>query len=163
MEFLASGPDDDNRGVLRREHPLFADSARPPFVLADGVTEGAADQVNPRRLQHIAHLWPCHPNRCQLCADVRNLYVIHDYVVIEGSKELSHLRLIRVDRQEFAAIICIQVAQNMSLRIQQESIYTMPNSEIANVIRDHPVQPPDPITAGNADLRAATQVVYAAT
>ena len=104
--------------------------------------------------ERLSGLWPRNSDGAHLVADVRYLYVVHDDVLVEDGEDFLQLRLIGIDEQRLSPIVGVQVAQNMSLRIEQKSIHTAPGLEIADVVGDHAVQPAHPVAAGERNLGA---------
>src|SRR5258707_4234868 len=58
-----------------------------------------------------------------------------------------------VQKQRIAPLISVQVTLNVSLRIEHESINSVPLGKVANVIRDHTVQPAYAVFARHVELR----------
>jgi succinoglycan biosynthesis transport protein ExoP len=50
MQFLSSGPEDPNQGLVPTDGSLFQDPARQPYVLLPQPEEGGGDAINPVRL-----------------------------------------------------------------------------------------------------------------
>ncbi len=95
----------------------------------------------------------------QLVTDVRHLDVIHDDVLLKNSQDFLDLRLISINQQRLAPVVSVQIAQNMSLRIQRKSIHAMPMRQVTNVIRDHAVQPAHPVDATERNLCPGAEIV----
>ena len=93
----------------------------------------------------------------QLVRDIRNLDVVHDDVLVEDGKDFLHLRLVGVNQQRLSPIVGVQIAQDMSLRIEQKSVYPVPGLEIADIVGDHAVQPARPVAASKRNLGSRAQ------
>ena len=63
------------------------------------------------------------------CADVRDLDVVHDDVLVEDGEDLLELRLVGIDEQRLSPIVGIQIAQDVSLRVEQKSVHAVPGAE----------------------------------
>jgi hypothetical protein len=75
---------------------------------------------------------------------------------------LSRCAAFRIDYQRFSALEDVEVGLNTALRIQHERIDAVSSGQIPNIVRDHAIQPADPVAAGHGDLGAPAQVVEAA-
>ena len=57
----------------------------------------------------------------------------------------------------------VEVGLNVALCVEHERVDAgVTQGKIANVVRDHAVQPADAVTAGHRDLGTPTQVIEAA-
>ncbi len=63
-----------------------------------------------------------------------------------------------VHDQRIASVVSVQVAQNVSLRIQHKGIYALPLRQVADIIGDHTVQPAHPVATANGNLSARPQI-----
>jgi len=69
----------------------------------------------------------------------------------------------RIDHQRIAKVICVKIALNAPLCIEQKGIHAVIRGKIAHVVSDHAVQPANPVAARNRDLGATAEVEEAAT
>src|SRR5208337_504938 len=119
--------------------------------------------LNARIRQHVVRFRPSHSNRRQLIADVGYLDIIHDDVTIEDGGDRRRLCAVGGNQQIIAAIVGDQISLNASLRAEQKAVHAVPVSKIANVVRDHPVQPADAVFAGQHQLGLPAHVKNGAT
>ena len=54
--------------------------------------------------------------------------------------------------QRVAAIVSVEISQNVPLRIQEKSVNAVSGGQVADVISDHAVKPAHPIAAGKSDF-----------
>ena len=114
------------------------------------------------RRQHVARFRPRNSQRRQLLAEIRDLNIVHDDVVVEGRENLLGLPAVGVHRDRLAAIVGIQIAQNVPLRIQQKRIHALAHGQVADIVGDHPIQPAHAVAAGQRNLRPEPEVIDAA-
>src|SRR5580693_2743538 len=82
--------------------------------------------------------------------------------MIESGHDLLALAAISFHYQLVPEVVDIHVPKNAALRIEQESIHTVSRSKVANVVRDHAVQPAHPIFPGERNPRPEAQVINSA-
>src|ERR1700756_1580777 len=114
---------------------------------------------NPRGGQHLARLRPANAQHSNRIAQVLNLDVVHDDVVVERREYLLNLAAVGVDHDRLTPVIHIKIAQDVSLRIQQKGMHTLPGCQVANVVRYHPVQPANAVAAGERNLGTIPEVI----
>ena len=61
--------------------------------------------------------------------------------------------------RRLSPIVGVQIAQDVSLRIEQESVHAVSRREIADIVGDHAVQPAHPVAAGERNLGAGAEFV----
>src|SRR5664279_957806 len=113
--------------------------------------------------QNFARLRTCHANRGELVADVGNLDVVHDDVAIE---DLSYRRLLLAvggDQQVVAAVVGDQVSLDAPLGVKDEAVHTAPRRKVADVVRDHAIQPAYAVLSGQHQLGLPAHVEESAT
>src|SRR5664279_4808309 len=113
--------------------------------------------------QNFARLRACHANRGELVADVGNLDVVHDDVTI---KYLGYRRLLLAvggDQKVVAAVVGDQVSLDAPLGVKNEAVHTVPRRKVADIVRDHAVQPAHPILSGQHQLGLPAHVEESAT
>ena len=113
--------------------------------------------------ENVARFRPGQADRGQFVADVGDLNIVGDDVVIEQLQYFVALCALRIHQQRVAALKGVEVRLNAALRVQHISINAVAGGKIANVVRDHAVQPADAVAAGHRDFGAPTQVIEAAT
>ncbi len=118
--------------------------------------------MDSRCAQHELRLRPAQAERGEFVADVGDLNIVGDDVVIEQLQYFVSLPAFRIHQQRVSALEDVEVGLNVSLRVQQESIDAVARGKIANVVRDHAVQPADAVAAGHRDLGTPAQVIEAA-
>ena len=67
--------------------------------------------------------------------------------MIESCEDLLHLAAIGLHRKRLALVVNQHIAEDATLRIQQESIHAPSCGKIANVVRNHAVHPAHAIAA----------------
>ena len=97
---------------------------------------------------------PVSADRRNLVADVRHFDVVGNDVVIKELQDLVALRALGIDQQRLAAIEGVEVSLDASLGVEQEGIDAVAGGQVANIVRNHAVQPADAVAAGQGDFRA---------
>ena len=82
--------------------------------------------------------------------------------MVESGQDFLDLAAIRFHDERLARVINVHIAENPALRVQQESIHPVSGGEIANIIRDHAVQPAHAIAAGKRNSCAEAEVINSA-
>src|ERR1019366_5374626 len=101
--------------------------------------------------------------RGQFVADVGDLHIVGNDEVIKQLQYFVSLCALRIHQQRVAALKGVEVRLNTALRVQHKGIDAVAGGKIANVVRNHAVQPADAVAAGHRDLGAPTQVIETAT
>src|SRR5436190_1996549 len=91
-----------------------------------------------------------------------SLNILHEYVTVKNLQDGLNLCTLSANQQRLAAIERIQVSLDLSLRIQNKRINTLPHGQITNVIRDHAIQPPHPVSSGQRNQTAVNPIKSAA-
>jgi hypothetical protein len=94
--------------------------------------------------------------------DVLDFHIVHNDELIEVRQNSVHLAAIDVENKRVAEVIRVEVRLNAALRVQQEDVHAMAESEIADIIGGHTIQPAHSISAGYGNLCAAAEVVNTA-
>ena len=68
--------------------------------------------------------------------------------MVESGDDLLDLAAIGFHHERLALVIDEHIAENAALRVEQESIHAVSGGEIANVVRNHAVQPAHAVAAG---------------
>ena len=89
--------------------------------------------------------------------EIRNLYVIHDDVVLESRQHFFQLRLRGIDEQGIAAIERVEIAENMTLRVQEKRIETAAYGQIPDIVGNHAVQPAHAVATDQGDFGPVIQ------
>src|SRR5664279_2490030 len=113
--------------------------------------------------QNFARLRACHANRGELVADVGDLDVVHDDVTI---KYLGYRRLLLAvggDQKVVAAVVGDQVSLDAPLSAKDEAVHPVPRRKVADIVRDHAVQPAHSILSGQHQLGLPAHVEEGAT
>ena len=103
------------------------------------------------------------PDCGEFIADVGELDIVGDDVVIEQLQYFFLLSAFRIHQQRVSTLENVEVRLNPALRVQQEGIDAVAGSKIANVVCGHAIEPADAVPAGHRDFGAPVQVVEAAT
>jgi len=72
------------------------------------------------------------------------------------------LAVISVDDDRVTAVIGVEIAENVALRVQQESVDASLGGKVTDVVRDHSIEPADTVSTRQRDFGAIAQVVDAA-
>ena len=71
------------------------------------------------------------------------------------------MRPIRLNQQIIRAVVGVEIALNLALRIQLKAVHAMADREVTDVIRHHTVQPASSIFTSEPDLRSSSQFGHA--
>src|ERR1700733_13620904 len=82
--------------------------------------------------------------------------------MIEGGENLFRLPAVGINGDGFSAIVSVEVAKNVSLRIQQEGVRAVIHGKVTDIVGDHAVQPAHAIAARKRDFGAEAEIVNAA-
>src|SRR5437588_521142 len=82
--------------------------------------------------------------------------------MVECGGDLLNLATISLHDESVALVTSVHVAEDAALRVKQESINAMARGKVANVIRDHAVQPARAVGAGERDPGAEAEVIDSA-
>src|SRR5215467_8470383 len=85
-----------------------------------------------------------------LVADIGHLDIVGNDVVIENLPDPVTLRALAIHQQRIAPVKGIQISLDVSLGIEQKRVYAVAGSEIADIVRDHSIQPADAVAAGKS-------------
>src|ERR1039458_7133804 len=109
--------------------------------------------------QHELRLRSGQAERGEFVADVGDLNIVGDDVAIEELQYFVSLSAFRIYQQRVSTLEDVEVGLNAALRVEQERIDAVAGRKIANIVRDHAVQPADAVAAGHRDLGTPAQVI----
>ncbi len=102
----------------------------------------------PAALRMARDFGPARPRAVCFAEMSVDFHVVHDDVMVESSNDLLDLTAIGFHHQPLASVIDEHIAENAALRVEQESIDAASGGEIANVVRNHAIQPAHAVAAG---------------
>src|SRR5260370_17366162 len=82
--------------------------------------------------------------------------------MVEGGDGLLDLAAITLDNDRVALAVSVHVPKDAALRVEQEGIDAVTGCEVADVVRNHAVQPAHAVAAGERNPGAEAEVIDSA-
>src|SRR5690348_10429391 len=80
------------------------------------------------------------------------LHLVHDDKALQVGIEFFDLAGIGFEHKIVAAIIDIEISQDVALRIKHKCVNAMPSFQVADVVADHAVQPAQAVAATDGEI-----------
>src|SRR6185437_6860309 len=113
--------------------------------------------VNSGSRKQLIGFRPCYPNGTDRSSKIAEFHFIHNDEAPQGGQQRLRLIAISFQQQGLAAIKNVQVAQNPSLSVQNKVVSATVEWKVANIVRDHIMQPPHAILAAQVNQSAPVQ------